>query len=512
MRLQECRPVKKRLLSSSVFRAIEAVWAAAIVLIVTPLLINALGTDSYGLWLLLLSGIGLLTFFELGFASAVQRRMAQAIEHHNILKLNQLYSSALCLFSLLSVLAIAALTVLILFPALLGIGQIHQQLATTALCLFIVKVLLDFLANAIHGIFSGHLRFDLDSTISIVAMTTKAVLMVLLVKQYGVLGLVLITLVTDVIAQLAKFILAYRIQPGLTLLRPVNFRQDCADLFGYARHVIFLDLAKLVQDKSVLILISQLLGLVAISIYAIADRLLRQATMLVQTVTMVLQPYLIRRMEQGQLSELLMQKTMQLQVWFTAMVLLPVMFCGPAFIMLWVGPDFALSQSLLLILLLAALLRVIALPVSQFLLAKALHQWLAPLELVAAIGYIFLVLLLGNFYGLYGVAWGGVITALAVHTLGYSLLAYYKLNIGFRFSLMLVCRLILMFILLYLINRHFNLFSAEMTWVSMLLSVPVSICLAVVLGYFWLLDGSMRTMLWQIFRQQVNAVIVKSVK
>lgn len=497
--------MKRQLISSSAYRAVEAIWAAVVMLIVTPILIRSLGTDSYGLWLLLLSGIGLMNFFELGFASAIQRRMAQAIEHQNLEQLNRLYSSGLCLFGLLSVLAVAALFLLAWFPGWLGIDPTHQHLALLAFLFFGLKVVLDFIANAIHGIFSGQLRFDLDSQIAILAMTSKAFLMVLFVKPYGVLGLVVITITTDGLAQLAKFLVAYRIQPGLCWVWPAKFRQDCSDLFGYARHVILIELARLVQEKSVVILISHLLGLVAISLYAIADRLLRQATMLVQTMTAVLQPYLIRKVEQGQLDISLMDKTMQLHAWLSAIVLLPILLCGPAFILLWVGPEFAVSQSLLLVLVLAALFRVLSLPISQFLLAEAKHQWIAPLELAAAVIYMVLILLFGRWYGLHGIVWGGVVTSLVIHTFGYAMLAALKLRIRFWRSVFLVGRLLLMFIVIFAVSRSIALPATAMNWFTLPLWVLLSISVATVMGYFWLLDHTMRGMLRRIVLERLQA-------
>ncbi|MEE2000430.1 hypothetical protein QWY20_03105 [Alkalimonas sp. MEB108] len=423
--------------------------------------------------------------------------MAQAIERRDNATLNQLYTSALCLFALLSLLALVALSLLAIFPFLLGITGHNQQLAATALLLFTLKVVLDFTANAIHGIFSGQLRFDLDSQVSIAALLIKAGLMVALVEPYGVLALVVVTILADSFAHLTKFVLAHRIQPGLHLAWPIQFRRNCQDLFSYARHVVFIELARLIQEKSPLILISHLLGLVAISLYAIADRLLKQATMLVQTVTAVLQPYLIRKLEQGQLSVDLMKKNMQLHAWFTAIVLLPILLCGPAFILLWVGSEFALSQTLLLVMVFAGLLRTLSVPISQFLLAKADHALIAPLEMIAACVFVLLVTLLGHFYGLLGMVWGSVICSALVHTLAFAILAEKKLAIPIGYSLWLMFRLVMIFAGMLLFNHFFEVVSSTLSWAELIIWVVACILAAAMLGFCCLLDRSMRRLVWQ---------------
>ncbi|MDP5132072.1 MAG: hypothetical protein NWQ54_14405 [Paraglaciecola sp.] len=489
--------MKRRMLHSSVFRVAEAIISAVVMLVVTPMIIKTLGADSYGLWLLLLSGMGLLSFFEFGFASAVQRQMAQQIEQQDNDGLNQLFSSALFLFFLLGLFALVFLMLFALYPSMLGIKGTYEKTATLAFLLFILKLLFDFVANAIHGIFSGHLRFDLDSKIAILALTLKALLVIVVVEPYGILGLVIVTLFVDVSAQLAKFFFAFLIQPSLRLIWPKHFKQNCHQLFGYAKHVIFIELARLVQDKSSVILISHLLGLAAISLYAIADRLLKQAITLIQAITAVLQPYLVRKLVQGQLDIRLMQSAMQLHAWLSCIVLVPVMLCGPAFIQLWVGPDFALSQTLLVILVFAALFSILALPITQFLLAKAKHQWIAPLELIAAAFYVLVVLFLGRFYGLSGIVWGSVVVSFVINTIGYAFLARKELEISMTFYWLLVIRLWLIFSITYAVNSYLVLFTADMNWITLPLWALSSVVFSMVVGFFVLLDSSLRGVIYQ---------------
>ncbi|MDP5031311.1 MAG: hypothetical protein NWQ54_21885 [Paraglaciecola sp.] len=487
--------MKRLLISSSFYRALEAIWAAVTMLIVTPIVIKALGAESYGLWLLILSSVGLLSFFELGFASAIQRRMAQLIENNDPRRLNSLFSSAFFIFLFLSIVAFTCVLLIAINPLVLGVHLNNKPFVFDALFLLSIKLVFDFVANCFHGIFSGHLKFDIDSKVSIVAITIKAVLMVLLVKDYGFLSLVLITLFVDISVHIIKFFIAYRIQPSLSLSVPVNFSDDVIDLSHYAKHVVLIELSRLIQDKSVTLFISHLFGLVTISIFSIADRLIRQAYAMIQTITGVLQPFLIRKLEKGELSESLMQNSMLIHTWLSCVVFLPVMLCGPAFIMLWVGSDFSESADLLHIFVLAFFLKVLVSPISHLLLAHAKHQKIALLEITASIIYITLLIILGNEFGLIGVVWGGVLSSLLVHAIGYVFLADKILGIKFYFSLSLIFKTQFIFWLSYFFNKYFHVFTMEMTWLELIFSVFMSTLFSVLVGFYFILNKDLRRIL-----------------
>ncbi|MCC5451123.1 hypothetical protein LMJ53_05150 [Rheinheimera sp. UJ51] len=487
--------MKRLLISSSFYRALEAIWAAVTMLIVTPIVIKALGAETYGLWLLILSSVGLLSFFELGFASAIQRRMAQLIENNDLIRLNSIFSSAFFIFLILSIIAFTCVMLIAINPLVLGVSLNNQSTVFNALFLLSIKLVFDFVANCFHGIFSGHLRFDIDSKVSIVAITIKAILMVMLVHNYGFISLVLITLFVDISVHIIKFIIAYRIQPSLTLSLPINFKDDLIDLTHYAKHVVFIELSRLIQDKSVTLFISHLFGLVTISIFSIADRLIRQAYSMIQTITGVLQPFLIRKLEKGELSQSLMQSSMLIHTWLCCVIFLPVMLCGPAFIILWVGSDFSESADLLHIFVLAFFLKVLVSPISHLLLAHAKHQKIAFLEITASIIYITLLVILGNEFGLAGVVWGGVLASLLVHVFGYVFLAHKILGIKFTIGISIIVKTQMIFWLTYFSNNYFELFSMEMTWLELVFSVFTCTLFSVLVGFYFILNKDLRRLL-----------------
>lgn len=495
--------MKRRLISSSFYRALETIWATLTMLIVTPIVIKALGAEDYGLWLLILSLLSLFNFLDLGLAVAIQRKMAQYIEKNDIAKLNSIFSSSFTIFLLLSILSFGFILVVALNPIFLGISISNKATVFDALILLSIKFAFDLLSNCFHGIFSGHLRFDIDSIVSIFAMTIKSLLIMLFISDFGLLSLVIITLIVDVTVHIFKFIIVFRIQPRLKLSLPINIKQDFFDLWSYAKHVVLIELSRLIQDKSTPLLISHLFSLFTISIFSIADRLVRQAFSFIHTITGVLQPFLIRKLERDELDSSILHSSMLIHAWLSCSILLPVMLCGPAFIYLWVGTDFSESAQLIYLFVLIFLLKVLAIPISQFLLAFAKHKFLIPVEVLSSIIYICFIVLLGLNFGLVGVLWSGVITSALMHTFGYVFLAQRLLNIKISICIKVTLKMQFIFWSLYFLNQYFEIYSNSMSWLEFITSIASSFLFCNILGFYFILNKEVRGFFISLLKKKI---------
>ena len=105
---------KKKLVTGSISRLLEISVSVLTVLLLTPFLLDNLGAEGYGLWILTLSFVGWVQFLQLGLPSAVQRAVAIALESCDRVAANTLAcSSAILFFSfgLLSALLVFLLTI-----------------------------------------------------------------------------------------------------------------------------------------------------------------------------------------------------------------------------------------------------------------------------------------------------------------------------------------------------------------------------------------------------------------
>lgn len=488
--------MKRQLLGSSFFRVLENLVNLATALVLTPILIVALGTSQYGLWLLVLSVTFIFPLFELGFATSIQRAMAQAIERKDSAWIRQLFSTGLVLFAALSVPAVIMISVFALYPAWLGIGDEFAPLATIILLLLLLKVALDMLANAVHGIYSGHLRLDLDAKICIVQTLLRSALMIGLVSDYGILALVFATLLTDLLAHIARFVLAFKLQPGLLFGWHLVCWQGIKDLYQFGRHVFLLDVSRIIRSNSEPVVISHLLNLSAVSFYAVADRLVKQAEALTRSVLGSLQPFLIRKQHSGSLTDVAALHSLELSLFLHGVLLVCGVICGPVFIELWLGQGFAQSQALLPVLLFAVLFKAYSIPLNQLFIAHACHKKLVPLQLAGAITHIACMLLFGKLWGLFGVAWAAVLSNALIFTVALSVQANRILRLKWFAMVPGLLKLLLLFGTAYLFSLYVPVWRAEVGWLEFLLKAPVLVLATVILCYFTLLRAPLREVLY----------------
>ncbi|MEE2022902.1 lipopolysaccharide biosynthesis protein [Alkalimonas mucilaginosa] len=484
--------MKRQLIGSSFYRVLENLINVATALLLTPILLAALGTSQYGLWLLLLSVIFIFPVFDFGFATAIQRAMAQAIERQDACSIQRLFSTGMLLFAGLAVPALLCTFLLATNPAWLGVEPDFRALATFALLILLIKVVTDMIANAMHGIYSGHLRFDLDAKISIVQTILRSVLMVVFVTEFGLMALVFATLGTDLLAHLARFVLGYRLQPDLRCSWQLVSWRAIKELYVFGRHVFLLDASRIIRTNSEPLLISHLLNLSAVSFYAVADRLVRQAEMLTRSVLGSLQPFLIRKQHSGMLTEQIAAHSIQLSLFFHGVLLLSGLVCGPIFIELWLGQGFGQSQQLLPVLFLAVLFKAYTIPLSQLFIAHACHHKLVPLHLIGAVLQVGFMLLLGSLFGLMGIAWAAVVINALVFTAGLCVQANRILQLPWTAMLPGLLSLSVLFTLAFLLSMHLPLWRPEASWLEFLVKAPVIVITAALVCYYSLIRAPLR--------------------
>ena len=127
-------------------------------LILTPSIITSIGSDGYGLWLLILSLMAFFNIIELGFPAAVQRFVTLYLEKGDKETANVFLTTSLLLF--LSLGTVSALSAICVFnyPLLLGLGNDYQDTLMQVALIFALKIVMDFSMNPVHAIYSAHLR------------------------------------------------------------------------------------------------------------------------------------------------------------------------------------------------------------------------------------------------------------------------------------------------------------------------------------------------------------------
>jgi O-antigen/teichoic acid export membrane protein len=396
--------MKKQLLSSTIFKLLERFTFIIISLLLTPYLINNLGIDGYGFWLLVLSVLGWFSVVNLGFPSAVQRHIIFALESNDTKKVNTVFSTSMLLFTVLGIISSILLLIISRFSFTL-FGSVNDSM-TAILSFFAVKVFLDFIMNAFHGFFSAFMRYDIDSNITSLNVLIKSILIVIAIPIYGVWGAVISTLIADIITNALKIFYAKKLYPPLSFKVSYFSYKEIKSLFAYSKHVIAAGVARAINLRADPFIINKFLDITSVATYGVANRLAMHVRALVFTINDMLSPIFIKKAANNEDMEMVFHNAININCFTACLLFTPLIILGNFFITLWVGEEFKDAIYIIYFVVFTFICRIISSSINQILFAQAKHKLISVVNLAGAILNITLSIILSKTYGLIGIAMG----------------------------------------------------------------------------------------------------------
>jgi O-antigen/teichoic acid export membrane protein len=381
--------------------------------LLAPVIVRSLGDTGYGLWTLVLSMTGYFGLLDLGIRSSVGRFVTRYLALNDEQNVNRTASSAFVLLGCGGLLALLVTLVVTIF--LFDAFKVEPQHATAGrMALVITGLTMSCILPL--GIFSAVLialeRFDVLSGVTVVGELTRATLVVWSLQHgYGLVTLALIALTMTLVQYAAIALFAKTLYRPLKIgVRFVNWRA-CRDLFGFSIYRFMWMVANQLIFYSDAIIIGIFLGAAAITPFAIASSLINYGRNIVSLVTDTLYPVAARmdaRNDAAGLQHLLVVGT-RMALLVTLPLCLGLLFLGRPFITLWMGPAYADSAVILMVLTIPQFGSMSQSASALVLAGMARHRALAYFALAEAVANVVLSIILVRKMGLIGVAWGTVI-------------------------------------------------------------------------------------------------------
>jgi O-antigen/teichoic acid export membrane protein len=487
-----------------ILRNIFSNWTSYLVtmlvgFLLAPVVVRSLGDTGYGLWTLVLSMTGSFGLLDLGIRSSVGRFVTRYLALNDEQNVNRTASTALAILAGCGLLALLLTVVVTVF--LFDGFKVDPQYAVagrTALLITGLNISCILPLSVFSAVLIGLERYDVLSGVTVTAELTRAALVVWSLHHgYGIVALALITL-TLTLVQYTAMALAAK-----TLHRPlkINVRfihwAACRDLLGFSvfRFIWIVGNHFIFYSSSVVIGI--FLGAAAITPFAIASSLNNYGRNIVSLLTDTLYPVAARLDAHNDSAGL-----QQLLVWGTRMALLValplclgLMFLGRQFITLWMGPAYADSAVILMVLTIPQFGGMSQYASATVLVGMARHRALAYITLAEAVANLVLSIILIRKIGLMGVAWGMVIPHLISTTVVLPLYTLHVVKLDLREYLRkaylrpVLCALpviVLGYVLRNLPSPSWLGFAAE----------AVAMCAVFgVASYFYCLDRAQRTLI-----------------
>lgn len=237
-----------------------------------PFVWQTLGDARNGVWLLVSSLTGYYGLLDSGFRAGLTQYLARYLAARDYTKLNQTASTGFLALGLCGCLVLLV-SVALGFTAPWFIPVPRDMVKEVRWCIWIVgaAVALQFPFFTFSAVFSAAQRFDLSNAIGIPTRLVSALAFYLVLKAgYGLLGLAVVTAVTNLVDYGLRWPIAYRILPQLSLHLGWANRASAWEFIHFGKWNVVINGSILLISKSSSLIIGNFrpLGLAAVPPFA----------------------------------------------------------------------------------------------------------------------------------------------------------------------------------------------------------------------------------------------------
>ena len=404
-------------------RSIFSNWACLVAeglmaLLITPFMIHRLGDFQFGIYTLAFSTIGYFDLLAQGIRSTLQRYVGRLSGSQDRKALNSVFSTALAV-------TLGVGTIIVgLFFGLSGLLPSFFKLGHSQITLFANLVILlglnlgSAVPVALLGSYlCGLNRFDLFNLISILRQGVRTLLIfIALLYGYGVLTCAACVLFSTLLAAPLSWWTIRKIDPSLEFSRNTIKLKMASELVSFSFWTLLNNAGQLLRDSTDSIVIGKVLNAALITPFTVASRLVAYFRPIITSMVSPLLP----RMSQldGQARYFEMQVLFLQMTRLSALASLAVgsmiVLHGRSLLLLWVGPKYVSSYSILVLLVVGAVASSAQLGTLSTLIAKGRHRAYGIWTMGEGLANLGLSIYWAHKYGIVGVAMGTAVPLLAV--------------------------------------------------------------------------------------------------
>ncbi|MBC5784868.1 oligosaccharide flippase family protein [Ramlibacter sp. USB13] len=376
----------------------------------TPVLVKALGSSGYGLYIIVGSFVAYLVILDLGMNDAVIRHLLRFWSAGDNEAASRFLGSMLSTYSLVGVgVVVVASGFFFAVPHIFSAKVSPQELDLLKVMFAIAAGTTAFTVafNPVGALISARERFVFLRLLEMaVTVASTLIVLILLRRGMGALMAVAVSYGALLTAVLIKFLYAQFVLKEK--IRYAWFSRDAiAPVLRYAAPIFVAMLVEQIYWRLDNILIGAFLGTSAVAMYAIGVMFNKYFMSFATAISRVMVPELIRRVDAGahasELTELLV-RVARTQATVLMLILTGLVIFGDEFIVLWLGPEYSHSYYVMLLALCPYALELMGNLRNILLQVKGLYWYRVSVFAAMALINIPLTIVLLNVYGVVGAA------------------------------------------------------------------------------------------------------------
>jgi O-antigen/teichoic acid export membrane protein len=340
------RSTPRGALNNAGWNAIATVWNITISFLLTPLLIYYLGTEQYGLLLLVWSVTGLLAITNLGVGEATLRYVSHYLGDRDMRGVNRVFGSTLAFYALVCT-AVSA----VLIPAtpfVVGLINMPQEAHAEAGWLLRVAALLfsvGMISNAFKSIPMALHRYDITSRVGLVQGSVRTIGFAgVVLLGYGALHVILWDVATAVGVLVVQVAIARKLLPGLGIW-PRLSAAGVREIFGYSVYSFLTHVFLSASRESGKLILGNQFGPSAVAFLGTPDSIAYRIYMVVVSGVETLMPRFSATRD-GAAARALVVNGTQTALTIAAIFFVPLAVLMPDLIRLWIDAEFARESAL----------------------------------------------------------------------------------------------------------------------------------------------------------------------
>lgn len=405
------------------FRSILSNWVSLLVVgvmsfLITPFMVHRLGDFQFGIYTLAFSSVGYFDLLAQGIRSTLQRFVGRLSEARDREALNSIFSTALVL-----TLTVGFLIILVFFglatvlPAFFKLTGLQQNLFAHLVILLGLNLGLGFPAALLSSYLCGLQRFDLNNFLSIARQGLRTVLiLVVLLRGQGVLAVAYCVLVSTVIFVPLNWWMIRGIDPRIKFSKALVRFRTAGELATFSFWTLLNNAGELLRDSTDSVVIGRVLNSALITPFTVASRLVGYFRPIIVG---LVSPSLPRFSQLDGLGrEEAIQRLFLSITRLSALISLAIgsmlILHGRSLLLLWVGPRYVSSYSVLVLLTIGAVASTSQSGTLQILIAKGRHRAYGIWTIGEGLANLVLSVIWAHQYGIFGVALGTAVPLLVV--------------------------------------------------------------------------------------------------
>lgn len=385
----------------------------------SPFIVHRLGNVAFGVWGLAISVVAYMGLLDLGLQSSVLRFINKGHAQGDHRGASDAISAAIWVRLQISV-AVGLLTIIVawIFPHIFKVPPDLARAAQLAVFLIGVKTALNMSVGVFGAVLTGLNRYDLQNAVSLVQTAIRVVGVVfVLLTGHGIVAIAVCELIAAIVSNTLLIIVARRLYPELRVELKRPHRTTLRPLWAYSAYAFLTTVAVQLVYQTDNLVVGKYVSIAAVTFYMVGNSLCSYANQVVEGIGGTFVPAASTYEASGDKRSLLkLYKNGTRAVLATSLpVMITLILRGSTFIGLWMGPEYARTSGMvLLILCVARIFNFANRTAAAVAFGIEKHKIPAIWAISEGVTNLVLSIILAHWFGIYGVAIGTLIPSLVV--------------------------------------------------------------------------------------------------